>query len=492
MQHPVRPRAATLVPLFLLLGFLCTAGAADAKSITTPRDKRPAESKKPASTLDGTERKLVEEVGKGVPAALDLLERSVNLNSGSLNAEGVRQVGAMFEPEFQALGFTTRWVDGAAWQRGGHLIATRIPANAVSAEHRRPGVRDVGGKSNAEAVKALPRVLLIGHLDTVFEKDSPFQRFQRLNDSTASGPGISDMKGGDVVMLLALKALKATGALDRVALTVVLTGDEERTGAPLALARKDLLEAADWADVALGFENGSDDPASAVIARRGAGMWRLLVSAKPFHSSQIFREDVGAGAIFETARVLRAFRDSLGSENSLTYSPGMIVGGTTVTYDPSASRGTAYGKSNVVADSAIVTGDLRPLTAEQRDRAQATMRRIVAASEPHARGEIVFDDSYPPFAATDGNRRLLSLYDKASRDLGLGAVRAEEPTRVGGADVAFAGDRVDMAIDGLGLKGEGAHTVEEIANLRTLPTQSQRAAVLLYRLARDWGKAEKH
>src|SRR5262249_21779488 len=149
-------------------------------------------------------------------------------------------------------------------------------------------------------------------------------------------------------------------------------------------ARKDLYDAADWADVALGFENGASDLQTAVVARRGAGNWRLTVSAKAFHSSQIFREDVGAGAIYAAAHMLDAFRDSLRGETSLTYNPGTIVGGTDVTYDVASNRGTAFGKTNVIADSAIVYGDLRPLTQDQRRRAQDTMRRIAAAAGPHA------------------------------------------------------------------------------------------------------------
>src|SRR5437867_2826874 len=194
----------------------------------------------PVRALDRTERRIVASVDRGTPAALALLERAVNVNSGTMNFEGVRGVGRMLEPEFAGLGFAPRWVDGAAWGRAGHLIATR------------PGVAGA------------PRVLLIGHLDTVFERDSPFQRFEPLTDSTARGPGVIDMKGGDVIILLALRSLAEAGVIDRLAFTVVLTGDEEKSGDPLALARRDLVEAADWADVAIGFEDGDGDPRHAV------------------------------------------------------------------------------------------------------------------------------------------------------------------------------------------------------------------------------------
>jgi glutamate carboxypeptidase len=418
---------------------------------------RPAE----GENLSATERRIAAAVDRHADASLALLERAVNINSGTMNLAGVREVGRLFEPELKALGFETRWVEGAAWARAGHLLAER------------PGHGNRGG----------PRVLLIGHLDTVFEPDSPFQRFERLSDSTARGPGVIDMKGGDVVMLLALRALAEAGMLDRLSVTVYLGGDEENSGDPVELARADLATAAKQADAALGFEDGEGDPRTAVIGRRGSTGWVLHTSGQPAHSSQIFRADIGSGAIYEAARILAAFHDSLSSEQYLTVNPGLILGGTQVTREPGMSRGTAFGKSNVVAESTAVTGDLRALTLEQRERAKTTMGRIVAASPPHAGAQIVFDDGYPPLAPSDGNRELLALYDQVSRDLGLGPVVMADPARAGAADVAFTGGLAPMAIDGIGLMGDGGHTVQETADLRTLPTQAKRAAILLCRLA---------
>jgi len=415
-----------------------------------------AKAKAPAGPLTPAELKLVTAVNERAVAALDLLKRAVEVNSGTMNPDGVRQVGHLFAPEFDALGFKTRWVEGVSWGRAGHLIATRT------------------GKGGG------PRVLLIGHLDTVFEKDSPFQHFQSLNDSTAKGPGVCDMKGGDVILLLALQALKETGMLDRLQVTVVLTGDEEKHGLPLERARGDLIHAA--ADVALGFEDGDGDPRHAVIARRGASDWMLRVWGTPAHSSQIFRPDVGYGAVYEAARILGQFRDSLSVEPYLTVNPGAVVGGTTVGFDREESRGTAFGKTNVIAESTLVSGDLRSLSIEQRENAKAIMTRIVAASPPHVGAEITFEDGYPPLSPVDGNQRLLALYDRASRDLGLGPVEAVDPSRAGAADVSFTSGRVPMAIDGIGMRGDGGHTVEETALLAWLPRQAQRAALLLARL----------
>ena len=411
-----------------------------------------------AAGLSVTERKVAQSVDTHRDASVALLERVVNINSGTMNTAGVRAVGDAFRAELDGLGFRTRWVEGAGFGPAGHLVAERPAAGAV------PGVR----------------VLLIGHLDTVFEKDSPFQRFERVDGDRARGPATTDMKGGNVVMLLALRALREAGVLDRLDVRVYLGGDEEDPGAPLAASREPLLTAAAGAEVAIGFEDGDGSFERAVIARRGVEEWRLRVAGKPAHSSLILNPEVGAGAIYEAARILDAFRRVLAPESpDVTFNPGMIVGGTAIEH-PEQARGTAFGKTNVIAQTALVVGDLRTLAPDQLEHARNRMRGIVAQSLPHASAELLFEPGYPPMAVTEGNRRLLALLDEASRDLGLAPVAAVNP---GAADISFVATRVKMAMDGLGLKGTGGHTVEETANLALLAPQAKRVAVLLARLA---------
>jgi glutamate carboxypeptidase len=412
-----------------------------------------------ASPLSAGERALVAYADAHNDEALALLERVVNINSGTHNLAGVREVGRIFRSELDALGFRTEWVAEDEVLRAGHLVA----------DHPATG----------------PRILLIGHLDTVFEPDSPFQKFERTGAGTARGPGIIDMKGGDVIIVQALKALDAAGLLKTMNVIVVMTGDEEEPGRPLSKARAPLVAAARGADVAIGFEDGDGDPAHAVVARRGTTGWQLTVQGTPAHSSQIFSEPVGAGAIFEAARILNAFRETLAGQPHLTFNPGAIVGGTTAELDASQARGTAFGKTNVVAGRAIVTGDLRALTMEQFESARTAMRAVVAASLPRTHAEIVFDEGYPPLAPTDGNTSLLAQYDRASRDLGLGPVSAVSPDKAGAADVAFVAGEAGRIIDAVGLKGHDDHSPGETADLTTLPAQIKRAAVLLARLARD-------
>ncbi len=410
-----------------------------------------------AASLAPPERAIAEHVDAHNAEALALLERVVNINSGTQNFKGVQAVGQVFAAQFDALGFRTRWVDGAPFKRAGHLIA----------DHPGSG----------------PRILLIGHLDTVFEADSPFQKLERLDGDKARGPGVIDMKGGDVIIVQALEALQAAGALKTLNVIVVMTGDEEDSGDPLSLARAPLIAAAKGADVAIGFEDGPGDPKLAVTARRGTTGWLVRVKGTPAHSSQIFRADIGFGAVYEIARVLNGFREKMAGEPHLTFNPGVMLGGTTIDFDPVQLRGTAFGKTNVVAEHAVVSGDLRTLTPAQLDASVKTMKEIVGQSLPGTSATITFDEGYPPMAPTDGNARLLAMYDKASRDIGTGPVTAVSPDRAGAADVSFVANEVGMVLDGVGLMGTDDHTVKETADLSTLPSQTKRAALLLYRIA---------
>jgi glutamate carboxypeptidase len=407
--------------------------------------------------LSSDERATAAYIDAHANEAIALLERTVNINSGTMNLDGVRAVGAIFRAEFDKLGFKTEWVDGSSWQRAGHLVA----------RHSAPGAP----------------LLLIGHLDTVFERDSPFQSFKKTDEKTATGPGIIDMKGGDVIIVAALKALKSAGALADMNLVVVMTGDEEDSGDPQAAARAALVDAAKGAQYALGFEDGPGDPRFAVTARRGTSSWKLQVKGKTGHSSQIFRPELGYGANYELARILDGFRRKLAGEEHLTFNPSLVLGGTAAEMDEVLSRGSASGKTNVIAATAMAMGDLRTLSKEQLQHARDTMTAVLA-DNPLAQTEatLTFEDGYPSLPPTEGNARLLAEYDRASRDTGSGPVAAVSPDRAGAADVSFISGEVKSIIDGIGLMGHDDHSPSETADLSTLPSQTRRAAILLYRL----------
>nr|WP_317846496.1 M20/M25/M40 family metallo-hydrolase [Alteromonas stellipolaris] len=403
-----------------------------------------------------TEQKITKHINDNLTQSQALLEKTVNTNSGTMNFDGVKKVGAIYQAEFDAMGFDTQWVDGSEFNRAGHLVASY-------------------GNSG-------PKILMIGHLDTVFAKDDAFQTYSVVDDTHIAGPGITDMKGGDVIIIAALQALKALDLLDKISIKVVMTGDEESSGRPLSLSKKALVDAAIWADIALGFEDADGDIKTAVVARRGSIGWQLDVAGKPAHSSQIFTDNVGYGAIFETSRILNSFREQLAGVGNITFNPGLIAGGTEVEVQPENSIVQGFGKTNVVAKEVTVKGGIRTLTADELAKAKKVMQEVASNNLAHTSATLTFADGYPPMAPTDENYVLLKMYSDVSESLGYGPVEPVNPRNAGAADISFAADHVDMAIDGLGLMGDGGHTKDEVADMSTFSQNMHKAAILLYRL----------
>ena len=406
--------------------------------------------------LSKEEAGVVHSVDEEAPAALALLEKIVNINSGTFNPSGVVEVGKVLEGEFQALGFTTHWVPMDAVQRAPSLVAER---------------RGTRGK----------RVLLIGHMDTVFEPSSPFQKFVR-NGDIATGPGTSDMKGGIVVILSALKALRNAGALDGARITVFITGDEEAPGEPIEISRKELIEAGKSSDAVLSYEAGISEQGKdyASTARRGGTSWELRVHAKTGHSGGIFSASMGDGAIFEVSRILNLFHDTL-REPNMTYSAGLLLGGSNIKSEPSGDASVA-GKANIIPAEALVRGDLRVLTPDQLARVKNRMLSIVSSGNlPGTKAEITFTDKYPPMAPTPGNVALLAKLNEGNGALGMAEIEALDPMQRGAGDASFVAPFVDV-LDGLGAKGSGAHAPGETVDLSRMPLQSKRTAILIYRL----------
>jgi glutamate carboxypeptidase len=402
--------------------------------------------------LDRTERAIARHAAAGQSAAEALLQRTVDIASPTEDTSGVRAVGEVFAGELRAIGFRTRWVElPAGMKRAGHLVA------------------ETGGSRGK-------RLLLLGHIDTVLAGE----RFRR-EGTRAFGTGTADMKGGAVVMVQALKALHAAGALEGRRITVMLTGDEEDAGMPLAEAREPMLELARQNDAALSFEAAING--TATIGRRGVNSWTLEVTGQTGHSSGIFGPEPGSGAIYEAARILAAFQAELGAEKYLTINPSVIVGGTKAALDD--YRGSAEGKTNVIAPTVFARGDIRYISLEQERSARERMQAIVARHLPQTGATLRFDDgAYPPMTPTPGNEALLEVLDAASRDLGLGPVAALDPAERGAGDIGFIAHLLP-SLDGLGSGGgDNSHAPGEFTDLATLTPMAQRAAVLIHRLSR--------
>lgn len=410
-----------------------------------------------AQTLTNPEKNLIAEVEKNYEATVALLEEVTNINSGSLNLEGVESVAKVFEREFQKIGFETEWYKlPAEAKRAGHFIATR---------------KGTKGK----------KLFLIGHLDTVFEKDMPFSPFTFLNDSTATGQGVNDMKGGDVMIFASLKALHDLGLLEDRTITVYFTGDEE-SSADEELSRRDFIAKAKEHDIALAYET-SQSFGITTVARRGSSGWTLKTTGRQSHSSGVFRESVGYGAIYEAARILTEFQEELAGEQYLTFNPGQIIGGSDISYNSETGKGEALGKTNIVAREALVTGDLRFLGEEQKNSARAKMQTIVDRNLNQTDAEIIFEDGLPSMVPTEGNMALAGILDQLSQDMGLGEVKPGDPGSRGAGDISFVADYVDC-LDGLGASGRGAHAPGETINMKEYPELIKRSTLFLYRLTR--------
>ena len=406
--------------------------------------------------LSAEEARLRDAVRAHYEASVALLQRAVDVPSGSLNLAGVRRVGDVFAKELDSLGFETRWVAlPDSLHRAGHLVAV----------HR--GTRG-------------PRLLLIGHLDTVFEGEG--QRWVR-QDTIARGAGTSDMKGGDVAMLLALRALADAGELRDMQVTVVMTGDEELPATALQLDRAALVDAARQSDLALAFEGGS--ATRVAIGRRGASWWRVDVTAQQAHSSGIFAPSVGYGAVYEGARILDEFRRTLVGQRGLTFSVGLAAGGAHVAFDSTGRALSADGKDNIIPPTFVAHGDLRFLTDAQRDSTRVRMREIVSHSLPGAKATITFEDGYPAMPVTAAGERLLAIFDGTSRSLGYPAVSSTPPESRGAGDVSFVAPFIP-GIDGLGVDGAGAHSPHELVYLPSVRLSAERAAVFMHRLVQEW------
>lgn len=407
--------------------------------------------------LSSQEQQLTHLIKQAMPQTIELLKQSVNINSGTFNINGVKAVGELYAKELRALGFTVEWIAMPdSLKRAGHLVAYRK------------------GKKGK-------KLFLIGHLDTVFEPDMPANPFTMLNDSTATGQGVNDMKGGDVLIIAALKAMHQLRMLDETNITVYMTGDEENAGHPREISRGDFIARAKEHDIALAFETATNLNTVAT-ARRGASGWHLEVEGKQAHSSGVFGA-AGYGAIYEAARIVNSFRETLSKEQYLTFNPGLFMGGSELNYQENAQSGTVSGKTNIISPKTVVIGDLRFISETQKENARNTMRQIVGQSLPGTKASIQFSDGIPAMSPTEGNAKLAVQLSAVSEAMGLGKVNPGNPGSRGAGDISYVAQYLDC-LDGLGASGRGAHAPGETINLKEYPLLIQRTAVFLYRLTR--------
>lgn len=437
------------------LRMLALTGAGLALALAAPAQAR----------LNNSETKMAATVDAEYERSVALLERLVNQNSGTMNFDGVRKVGEMMRAELQPLGFSVEWIDMAAAGRSAHLVASK------------------------KGRKGSKRLLLVAHLDTVFEPDSPFQKFVRKKNGSndeAVGPGAGDDKGGMVVIVAALRAMQAARTLKDAEIEIHMTGDEEDAGDPIEITRAPLVAAGKRADVALDFEGLVRDEGRDMgsIARRSSNSWKLEISGQTGHSSLIFSESYGDGAAFELARNLHRFRTEL-PEPNLTFNVGLIASGQEAALDASGIRASAAGKTNIIPGVAYARGDFRTLSEEQTARVRAKMQQIVTESAPRTSARISFDPgAYPAMAPTAGNKALLDRLNAVNRDMGLAEMPPLDPLKRGAGDISFVANDVD-GLAGLGTYSRNDHAPGETVDLDSIRRQAKRAAILMTRLSRE-------
>lgn len=408
-----------------------------------------AESVEPALTND--ERSLVQWLDGEEDNMLDLLETLTNINSGSLNKAGVDEVGELLAQELRQLGFITQRLPGEL------IEMPSCPGSSYNIDVTDHVLANKSGRG--------PRLLLMGHLDTVFPLDSPFQTFSRDGD-TMYGPGVADMQGGLVVMLYALKALQEAGQLENLDLSVLLNSDEEIG----SLSSRKYIEAqARLHDYGLVYESSGND--TLTRQRKGLGQARFVVNGRASHAGGAHKQ--GRSAIKELAYKIVEIEKITDYESGVTVNVGVISGGEA---------------RNTIAPCAEALIDLRYPAPEQGVAAVNEFEEIFSSvlSYPVDSGEITTTSwtnlHRPPKIPTPESDYLLEKTRAIGRLLGQDLAITDSG---GGTDGSLTQAVGLPTLDSLGVAGTGAHSNREEARVSSLVERAKLSAVLIHRLSRE-------
>lgn len=373
---------------------------------------------------------------------LGFLEQVVNLDSPSDHKDLVDVTGRAFADRCREIGLH---VSFDRQNEFGDNVVARI--------------------GNPDDVDHHPRVLLVGHMDTVYGRDTATERPFHIDGGRAYGPGIHDMKGGLVIGLFALQAALAHASAWRTAVTFVLNSDEE-PGSPRS--RELISREAHRHDLALILEPGRPGPAL-TLGRKGVGIFHLAVGGVAAHAGA--EPERGANAITDLAhRVVAAAQladPNATGEAGTTVTPGVIAGGQ---------------KPYVVPDHAELELDIRvPSLAEQR-RVLDSLDRITD-SQPTSGTTAKLEGSFhrPPMEPTDATyayaQQLRDIAAAQGYPLGLGTS--------GGASDGNITASVIPTLDGLGTHGGRAHSPDEYIDVDSLFSKCAALAGFLVSLDRD-------
>lgn len=382
------------------------------------------------------------------PALRGTLCALAEINSGSFNAAGVNACGERLRALFAPLGAQAEFID--------------LPPYRDLDDAGRPRTRPLGRALRLRQRPDAPlRVFLCGHLDTVFGLEHPFQRVRALDGDRLNGPGVADLKGGLLVMYLALAALERSATRERIGWEALFNPDEEigsLSSAPL------LAEGARRNHLGLVYEPAYPDGGLA-SARKGSGNFELVVHGRAAHAGRNFSE--GRNAIAAAADLARSLHALNGRREGLTVNLGYIHGG---------------GALNVVPDSCVLKLNVRTAAGADEAWLQEELAKILAAANAREgfRCELRGGFTRPPKPLTDDQRRLQGLLEDCGRRLGLTLVFRPTGGCCDGNNLAAAGL---PNVDNLGVVGGDIHTEREWMRFGSLAERARLSALLLLRLA---------
>ena len=369
------------------------------------------------------------------PRYLAELEQLVNVDCGSYTPEGVNRVASFVADALTAL--------GSAVERTPHRP-----------EDERPQLGDlVVGRLEGEG----PRLLLIGHMDTVFDPGTAAERPYRSDGQRAFGPGVTDMKGGLLAGLHAIAALHEAGV--RPSVTFVANPDEE-IGSPFSTPVIRQLAARHDAVLVLECARANGD---VVSARKGIADYHVTIGGRAAHAG--VEPDKGRSAILEAAHLVLALHELNGRWPTVTVNAGVIHGGT---------------RPNVVAERCELQVDLRAATVDAFDAAAAEIERIASSpTVPDVRTELRRTAGHPPMEKSEASARLVSLAGAIAGELGF---ELRDAATGGASDANTTAALGVPTLDGLGPVGGDDHSADEWLDLESVVPRTTLLALLIARV----------
>lgn len=360
-------------------------------------------------------------------ATISLLEKMVSIDSGKDNPEGIKQVANIVGDKLSTIGFDVKYLDEPG-------ICTHVWAHKAGT-----------GKK---------KVMVIGHIDTVFEKGTAAVRPFTIKEGKAYGPGVLDMKSGVVIALSALEALNEC-KWDEKDITVLFCGDEE-PGHPYTNVPELYKKEAAGKDAVFNMETGSDEGA-VVVGRKGVFYPELEIKGKATHAGKDPQK--GASAILELAHKIVDIHALTDYESGITYNVGVIKGGTV---------------SNAVAGQASAKIDVRITTFEQSKKALDDLREVAEKTYVPGTTSIVSNDKvrFMPMEKTEAGMKLFEIVRE--QGIKLGIEPEIKPIFVGGgSDSSWTVMAGAPTVCAMGARGELNHGEHEYIQLYSLDERAK-------------------